>query len=343
MRAARFLGNGVVETFEKPVPEPKANEILIRVAYCGLCGSEKTAVRVGFDRIVPGHETSGVVERCGRNARQFEKGCPVLIYLSDYCGECEACREGNTSQCANRRGLIGWGFDGGYEEYVAVPDHMVYPLGDLPLDLGVIALDTIGTAFHALRQAEISPDDSVLVIGCGPIGMGCISILKNHYGVRTLYAADISPFHREMAEKLGARAITVDPEDTCGSIEKVLGSKRMDRVIEVCGIDATLAAAAKFVHAGGKIAYIGEPVKALTLVRTSDWILKDFCLINSWYFPTREIADNIAFIKAHQEEVEKLITDYYPLEQMTQAYAKFFGGDTGKVLIRIGPSGNSVR
>lgn len=335
MKAVKFIGNGIAETIEKPIPEIKDNEILVKVAYCGLCGSEKRILYAGFEKYTPGHEISGVIEACGKNARQYEKGLPVLIYLSNFCGECPACKEDNTSQCENRRGLVGWHFDGGYAEYVAVPDHMIFPIGDLPLELGVIALDTIGTAFHGLRQAELKPGHSALVIGCGPIGMGCVSILKNHYGIEDLYAADVSPFHCEVVERLGAKPILVDPADTSGSIEKVLGSRRIDRVIEVCGIDATVAASAKFVCPGGKIAFIGEPEKALTLVRSADWVLKDFSLINSWYFPTREIPENIAYIKAHQAEVEKLITDYFPIDQMTEAYKKFHSGNTGKVLVRM--------
>lgn len=335
MKAAKFIGNGIVETFEKAIPEIKENEILIKVAYCGLCGSEKRVIRDGF-KCVPGHESSGVVEKCGSKAKQLEKGCPVLIYLSEYCGECEACLENNTSQCTNRRGLIGWSYDGGYEEYVAVPDHMVYPIGDLPLELGVIALDTIGTAFHGLRQANLKEDTSVLLIGCGPIGLGCISILKNYYHVKEIYAADVSEYRCKMAEELGAKMIPINPQDTIGSIEAVTGKKRFQCVVEVCGIDATIAASAHYVKAGGQIIMIGEPEKALYLVRTSEWILKDFALVNSWYFPVREIDDNIAFIQANENEVRKLITHYYPMEEMTEAYRTFFSGKSGKVLIRIG-------
>lgn len=333
MKAAKFVGNDIVETVEVPVPGIRDHEILVRVAYCGLCGSEKRIVASGFDKCIPGHEISGTVERCGKNARTFEKGLPVLVYLSDYCGKCPACLRGDTSQCSDRRGLIGWTFDGGYAEYVAVPDHMVFPIGDISLQLGVVALDTVGTAFHGLRQGDLQAGHSALVIGCGPIGLGCVSILKNYYGIRELYAADISPFHCEMAQKLGAQTILVDPADTSGSIEKVLGNQRIDRVVEVCGLNDTIAAAAKFVTAGGKIIFIGEPAKELKLVRSTDWVLKDFALINSWYFPTREIEENLAYIRDHTEEVEKLITDCYPIEQMTEAYRKFHSGNTGKVLI----------
>lgn len=340
MKAVRFAGNGVIEVVEKEIPKIKDNEILVKVAYCGLCGSERSAVRNGMS-IVPGHETSGVIEKCGEKAKKLPKGCPVIIYLSDYCGQCDACIRGETSRCINRRGLIGWHFDGGYEMYVAVPEHMVFPIGDLPLDLGVLALDTIGTAFHGLRQAEPICDEGVLVIGCGAIGQGCISILRNHYGVSEILAADISLDHCRMAEGLGATAIAVDPEDTSGSIERVLQKRRIGLVIEVCGAEATTAAAVKFVRAGGKVLYIGEPISALHIKRESEWILKDFSFMNSWYFPTKEIPDNIRFIKENEEEIRKIITDVVSMEEMTDAYVRFFSGRTGKVLVKIGaPKGS---
>ncbi|MGI6148197.1 MAG: alcohol dehydrogenase catalytic domain-containing protein [Limnochordia bacterium] len=335
MKAARFLGNGRIEVIERDVPEVGEGQILVKVAYCGLCGSEKRLFRNGFDRCTPGHEMSGTVEVCGPNTTVLERGTGVVVYLSDYCGSCPACQTRNTSQCYNRRGLIGWTFDGGYAEYVVVPEHMVYPIPGLSLDLGVLALDTIGTAFHGLRQGEINSEHSVLVFGCGPIGLGCISILRNHYNVRAIYAADTSEYRCAMAEQLGAKAIRIDPSDTTGSLMAALGNRRVDRVVEVVGLDDTVLASMRCVTPGGKIVFIGEPEKALHLVRTTDWILKDFSLINSWYFPLSEMDDNLRFIKEHQAEVRKLITHYFSIEGMTEAFEVFISGETGKVLIAM--------
>lgn len=336
MKAVRFAGNGVVEVIEKDMPKPGTQDVLIKVSYCGLCGSENRVVRSGSLHCVPGHEIAGTVVCCGSQAKQFPQDCPVLVYLSNYCGQCEACRSGNTSQCTERNGLIGWGFDGGYEEYVTVPGHMVFPLEDIPTHLGVLALDTIGTAFHGLRQAQIEEGSTALVIGCGPIGLGCVSILKNHYHIETIYAADISRYHLDIAKNIGATPVLVDPLNTIESIEKALGGMRFRHVIEVCGMNDTIAASVHFVHAGGRAVMIGEPEKALILKRTSEWILKDFSLINSWYFPIRELGENLKFIKDNRTQVEKLITHYFTLNEMTQAYALFQSGHTGKVLVRIG-------
>ena len=334
MKAVRFVGEGAIRVVEKAIPDIGDDEILVRIAYCGLCGSERGAVKNGIS-CVPGHEASGTVVRCGKNAPQYAEGSRVLIYLTEYCGKCEACRTGETNRCSSRGRLIGWHFDGGYEEYAAVPGRLVFPIVNLAPELCVLALDTIGTAFHALRQASPTAEDRVLIIGCGPIGLGCITILKNYYGVRRIIAADTAPFHLEKARELGAEPLRVDPSDTSGSIGAVLGCERMELVLEVCGLDATTAAAVKFVKAGGKVAYIGEPQRALHIPRESEWILKDFCFINSWYFPVNEIRANVTFIEENEAEVRRLITDIVTPEEMGDAYARFFGGETGKVLVRF--------
>lgn len=335
MKAAKFSGNGLVEIVDKPIPQVGEDDVLIKVAYCGLCGSEKRIVRSGYDKCTPGHEISGTVEACGKRVSHLAPGTPVIIYLSNYCGKCSFCKKLNTNQCSNRQGLVGWHFDGGYAEYVVVPHNMVFPLGNLPLSLGVLALDTIGTAFHGLRLGDICPEHSALVIGCGPIGLGCVSILKNHYGIKSLYAADTSADHCQLAEELGAKPILVDPADTFGSISKALNGKLIDRVIEVVGINPTVLTALNLVSSGGKVVLIGEPEKELTLVRSTDWVLKDFCLINSWYFPVSEIEQNLSFIKKHQMEVEKIATHYFPINKMSEGFDLFSQGHTGKVLIHF--------
>ena len=107
----------------------------------------------------------------------------------------------------------------------------------------------------------------------------------------------------------------------------------MDIVVEVVGANATIAASLKSVKAGGKVIMIGEPESALHIDRSADWILKDFSLINSWYFPTREIAKNLEFAMAHQDVLEIIATHYYPIEKITEAFNVFCSGETGKVII----------
>ena len=333
MKAAQFIGENKLTVLEKPRPEPKPGELLVKVAYCGLCGSEKRVLGKGFTTCTPGHETSGTVESCGSKDSKFKPGDEILIYFVNYCGECPACKQGKTTQCTNKGKSIGWGFDGGYAEYTVIPESMAFPLEGLPLNLGVIALDTIGTAFHGLRQCDIAPGQSVMVLGCGPIGLGAVCILKNHYKIDRLYAADISSYHLDLAKNFGAIPLKVDPADTAGSIAAQL-NEPIDVIAEIVGADATFEAAIRLVRPDGKVVFIGEPEKDMLIKRNGGWLLKDFCLFNSWYFFITEIKDNLDFIRKNQAEVEKIITHEFPIEQMTEAFEIFCRGETGKVLIK---------
>ena len=164
--------------------------------------------------------------------------------------------------------------------------------------------------------------------------MGCVGILKDYYGIEELYAADTSAYHLKIANELGAETILIDPADTGLSLANGL-EKKVDTIIEVVGADATIAASLKCIKAGGKVVLIGEPEKALHVVRSADWVLKDFSLINSWYFPTREIDENLEFSIKHQDTLKTIATHYFPIEKMTEAYRTFCSGETGKVLIDL--------
>ncbi|MCX7027390.1 MAG: alcohol dehydrogenase catalytic domain-containing protein [Spirochaetes bacterium] len=334
MRAAKFVGDDKIEIIEKPVPSIKANEVLLKVAYDGLCGSERRVFHGGFP-FVPGHEMSGEIVEVGAKVEALRPGQRAIVYLLDYCGKCAACHEGDTHLCENRKGLIGWTWDGGYEEYISAPSSMIYPVdASFPLDLGVLALDTFGTSFHALRKSNFDPHKPTLVIGCGPLGLGVITILKKHYHAEIVYAGDLSGYRLKMAENIGAIPICVDKDKVEDSIRAQIKGD-IDTVIEIVGSSSTLLASMCLVKRNGKVVLLGEPVKEFVIERKTSWLLKDFIIQRSFYFPWSEIKDNIFFIQQNEPIVRSLITNVYPLEKIAEAFSVFFGSDSGKVLIKL--------
>lgn len=138
------------------------------MTYCGLCGSERGLYHEGFP-LIPGHEVSGTVEDA--NGHDVPLGTRGVAYLAVFCGDCAYCRKGLTNLCVNRRGLLGWTepWHGVYAEYMAVPAKCLIPIDpQIGLDTAVLLLDTIGTAWYALRIAGIAEANRALVIGCGP-------------------------------------------------------------------------------------------------------------------------------------------------------------------------------
>jgi len=332
MKAAYFTGNNNIVIKDVPKPVLKDGEVLVKVKACGLCGSEKKQLKRGTD-CIPGHEISGVVAETnpGSNIRV---GTRVALYLPYYCGECFYCQQGKTNACQNRAGLIGHSMDGGYAEYVAVRENVLIPLDDaLSYEQGVLLLDTIGTTHHGLRLGNAEANDIALVIGCGPIGLGTVFGLRN-MGVRRVYAADIAPKRLEFAEKLGAIPIDVREKDLV-QIMKVELKEGVPLVVDCVGGPQTIGQAVRIVAAGGTVILIGEYWDKWEVVPHGEFMLKDWNLVRSWYFPLTEVAENMNILKHNTVASKLLVSHTFPLEELSRAFDLFFSGETAKVIIKM--------
>ncbi len=188
MQAAYFRGNKVIELVDAPRPTPGPGEVLIRVAANGVCGADHKSYTGGFERI-PGHEAAGTVVEVGAGVH-LPVGSRVAAYIPLFCGECRFCREGRGNICAHRSGLLGWSTDGGYAEYMLLPERNALHLADeTSFEEGVLLLDTLGTSGHALRVARYAEAESVLVIGAGPICIGAVALLQA-WGMPRVYVSE---------------------------------------------------------------------------------------------------------------------------------------------------------
>ncbi len=325
MLAAKFPGRGVIEMIDVPIPTPEIGEVLIKVAYCGVCGSERKVFRNGIN-VIPGHEVSGTV--VDANGTEVPEGTRIAGYLPLYCGVCRFCVSGNTNRCSNRGGLLGWShpWDGGYAEYMRMPARNALPLDDaIGLDSGVLLLDTIGTAFHAIRLASTSESDRALVVGCGPLGLGVVAGL-GAFGVQC-YAADLYPERMAAAEALGA--IPVEARDA-GDLENI------NLIIEVTGRPDNIRRSIKQVDSGGKVVLVGEWEDSWEFEAGGAIILKDFHLIRSWYFPLLEFEENQRMILDGAIDPTKLFSHAFPLVELPEAFELFLSGSSRKILVGPG-------
>ena len=310
-----------------PIPEPGRDEVLVKVAYCGVCGSERKVHKNGIE-VIPGHEVSGIV--VDSNGTDVPEGARIAAYLPVHCGTCRFCLSGYTNRCVDRNGLLGWSppWDGGYAEYMRIPSRNALPLDDaVGLDDGVLLLDTIGTAFHAIRQASVTQSDRVLVIGCGPLGLGVVAGLRA-FGVGTYYATDLYTTRLSAAEDLGAVPV---PADRAGELEDI------SLIIEVTGRSENIRRSIRQVDSGGKVVLVGEWEAPWEFETGGQVILKDFHLIRSWYFPTLEFDANQKMILGGEIDTRKLISHTFPLNELPTAFDLFLSGDSRKILVGSGP------
>ena len=326
MRAARFVGNGRIEIVEHEMPKLAPDEVLLKVAHNGLCGSDRKVLRRGFD-LIAGHEVTGIV--ADANGNGVAVGTRAAAYLSVFCGECKFCRRGDTNNCLHRKGLLGWSapWHGGYAEYMAVPARCILPLDErIGLDEGVLLLDTIGTGWHCLRLAEAQRASRALVMGAGPLGQGAIAGLKA-LGVAEVFASDVFPARLEAAEDLGAKPISPAEVAKLGGLEVV---------VEAIGRGETIMEAIRVVEPRGRVVMLGECWDEWPFKPTSETMLKDYSIVRSWYFPLSEFAENQRMLIEGKADgtvdPKKLISHVFPLAELERAYEVFLSGASRKVL-----------
>lgn len=331
MAAARFLGEGRIELEDRPVPRPSEGEILVKVDSCALCGTDRGLYLNGSD-VTPGHESSGTVVDVGSSAHESLLGGHGVIYLVNYCGECSCCLSGNTNMCLNKRAMYGFTAAGGYAQYVAIDARCWLPVDpQIPLDGATALLDLLGTSGHAFRRTGRHPQ-AVAVIGCGPIGMGAISVART-LGAGTVYAIDISSYRLELANQLGATAIdgrAGDPVATCLAREP----NGFDTVVEAAGYTATQHQAIALAAAGGTVVFLAHNHEPLPVATLQDLIQFERALLGSEYFPIGEFEDNLSLLDSGLIPTDTLITHKFSLEKISDAFELFMSGRSGKILVR---------
>jgi len=234
------------------MPTIAPDEVLIQVAYSGICGSELS----GFEGknslrkppLIMGHEFSGIIAEMGQQAAasrpELKVGARVTANPLVTCGQCDYCLSGHQQLCPKRK-LLSAALPGSNAEYVAVSSVNVLLLPD-NIALTTAALtEPMACAVHSARLGAPQPGETALVVGAGPIGLLTIEVLAT-YGLKAIYCADLNAERLAMVESLGATPVNL--KEWNGSV---------DIAVDAVGANATRASCVKFVRAGGRVVWIG--------------------------------------------------------------------------------------
>lgn len=219
MKAIKYHGPGNVELVEIPVPKVGPGQVLVKVKYCGICGTDVHAYSMPgvFDwELVLGHESVGVVREVGEGVTGFCEGDRVAVGPPGDCGVCYACNTGHPNICPNAFPNtlgIGPNTQGAYGEYVLshFPQNELFRIPDGMEFEQAVLFDVLGVGFHAIRRSDMKVGDDVIVSGCGSIGLSVIQTAKLA-GACRLIAVEPNPIRRELALKAGAD-YAVDPSN----------------------------------------------------------------------------------------------------------------------------------
>jgi threonine 3-dehydrogenase len=332
MRAARFVGQACVRVDEVPVPIPDADEIVVRVDSCALCGSDRNGWLSGSG-VTPGHETSGTVVATGEDVVEPVTGTSGVVFLVDACGACLSCRSGSPNRCLRKRAMYGFTAPGGLAELVAVRASCFLPVApEIPLGAATALLDLFGTTSHAFRLAQMPHMKSVLVIGCGPIGLGAITVAKAE-GARLVIGSDVSRDRLALARTAGAFAVDASAPESATVIRDAVPDG-FDIVIEAAGHPSTQREALDLVGPGGVVAYIAHGASLLEVHPSRDLIAQEITVVGAEYFRPDEFPENHERVRTGAWDPSPLITHEFPLERTDDACEAFFSGASGKVLVR---------
>lgn len=240
-----------------------ANEALIEILVCGICGSDIELVNenslTSNNYNVLGHEIVGKVVALGDNCiSSISIGEKVIIGPNINCGECEQCVKGNYNLCENLKTIGRRNIDGGFQTFLKVPISQCYRKSDALEDTTAILTEPIAVCLHAIDIAEFQKGMNVAVIGCGTVGLLLIKLLKS-FGAKMIYAYDIRQITLKFAKSFGADIIKNDLDDFEVAVMGSTENKGVDMVFEASGEFSNIGNSIKFVKAGSRIIVLSRP------------------------------------------------------------------------------------
>jgi D-arabinose 1-dehydrogenase-like Zn-dependent alcohol dehydrogenase len=284
-----------LEEQETPTPTPQHGEVLVRIKAAGICHSD-AHYRAGTSYagplpLTPGHEIAGVVEALGPGTMRTRIGDRVALHYLVTCGQCRHCNRGQEQFCDTAK-MLGKHRDGGYAEYIAVPERQVVPLPDeVPFEVGAIMMCSSSTSFHALRKARLQPGESVAVFGVGGLGISAIQLAKG-LGAAEVYAVDINRDKLVLAASFGAIPVDAANADPVGLIRQLTNGRGVDVAVELIGLPLTMRQAVQVLGVQGRAALAGITRKPFEvdsysevigreaeIVGVSDHLLQEFPLL----------------------------------------------------------------
>jgi L-iditol 2-dehydrogenase len=255
-----------LEVTDLPQPEIGADDVLVRVRACGICGSDVHGIDGSSGRRIPpivmGHEAAGEIAEAGRNVKQWKVGDRVTFDSTVSCGYCDFCRRGDINLCDNRQVLgVSCGDyrrNGAFAEYVAVPQNILYGLPDsLPFEHAAM-IEAVSIAVHAVNLTPRSLGDTAVVVGSGMIGQLTIQAAKVA-GFGRVFAVDVDDAKLAMAKKLGAdETFNSKTSDVVKEIAARTGGHGADAALEAVGATDPIRTAIASVRKGGTVTLIGN-------------------------------------------------------------------------------------
>lgn len=330
MKAGYYVGDYTYEVREIPERAPEKDEVKIRVAWCGLCGTDvhkfqgQNGASVVIPPIILGHECSGIVVAVGPECEYFKPGDRVACDPSYGCGKCEWCQQGYPNFCLVRHGVAK-----GFAEYVYPPEQNVYPIDD-SLDLKTAAFtEPLSCAIHGLDLIEIESGQTVVMYGMGAIGSLMLQLIR-FSGAGKVIVVEREAEKRQLALELGADVAVTDQE-----IEAFSQKENIDYVVECIGLKSTMEQAIRIAGKNSKVLLfgLGDPKEPISFNQFEAYT-KELSIYTSFLNPHTS-ARAVKLLESGRIDTEKIISAELSLEEIGEELKQLDFSRKGKVMVYL--------
>lgn len=332
------------EIVERDIPIPGPGELLVKVAVCGVCGSDAAEYDHGpvlaSTPIVLGHEFSGTVEAVGEGVATIPVGARVICGAGVSCGECRPCRRGRTNLC-QRYWTSGLQRDGGLAEYVCVPASTALDVSNSPLSLDTLGLaQPMSIAVHAVRRSGVTPADTAVIVGVG--GIGAFLTVAAAAVAEQVVVVDLDPARLELGRRLGA-AVSLDARD--GSLDEQLRARSIDPdvLFEVSGSANGLRSVLEAARPGSTIVPVGIQRNDVE-IPLAQWTVREYTIVgtNAHVFST-DLAEAVRLLetRADWSDIAPVVL---PLDRaVTDGLVPLSTGGSERIKTLIDPAARTQR
>lgn len=333
-------GPGNMALLEAPVPVPASNEVLIEVKAAGICGTD---IHIKHDTfpywppVIMGHEFSGVIVETGAEVSGYKVGDRVVAEPhTRACGKCELCRTGHIQLCADKRSP-GWGIDGAFARYIAMPEHLLHRIPDsMSYEEGALVEATANVVQDVIERGRVEANDFVVVLGPGPIGLLSVMAAKAAGATRVALvgARTDESLRLPTGLRVGADEIIVaDREDVVERVMELTGERGADVVVEATGAPPAIALTPHLVRKLGRITAIGMTGGRdvnfpwdMAMWKACEIVFNLSTGYTSW-------EKTIGLIAAKKIDVMKIVSHTEPLQEWETVFEQMENMETVKALL----------
>jgi 2-desacetyl-2-hydroxyethyl bacteriochlorophyllide A dehydrogenase len=343
MRAVRFHAETRSLSLETvPVPRPGPDEVVVKVAACGICHSDLSQfdghIPARFPEITPGHEASGTVAAVGSGVRHWQVGDRVVIAAGRACGNCRSCRYGGSLDDCESLEIMAFSYDGAWAEYVVTPGVSLIPVPEgVSMEQAAVLADAVSTPYGALETANLRMAESVGVWGLGGIGTHLMQLARVA-GASPIIGLDPVPGVRERALKLGAD-FALDPlaEDTPERIMEITGGRGLRAAFDCVGRTSTVAQANSVLATRGRLLLVGITAEPLELGREGTFLGRQHTVTGHLGYKMRHLTDLVELVSRGRLDLSASVSAVLPLEEFEEGIRRLREHDGYPIRVLLQP------